>query len=312
MISPLTAVNANRTGTAISSNTTYASGNLTNVLGTNYSGLQTGGTGENVTLLADLSVTKSGPATGFAGGTGTYSLVGRNLGRAIGVQTFSTSQATDVIAANVSTVLSANPIRITDTLPSGVSLDASPTGTNWTCTGVAGNTSFSCGYFQPNPELAYPLASNTDLPTITVPVLFATSACPGVTNTATISLTPGETATANNTSNAVTTSVGCNASLSVTKTNGSTGLLAGSTTQYTVTFVNSGPAGAGGAVVKDQPSAGLSSCSITSCIASGTGVCPAAAQWPNFFTPAGLTLPSFASGATLTFVVTCGVSATGL
>lgn len=313
MISPLFGVNANRTGTAISANTAYASGGpLVNVLGTNYSGLQAGGVGENVRLLADLSVTKTGPATAFAGGTGTYSLVGRNLGRAIGVQTFSTSQATDVIAANVSTVLSANPIRITDTFPSGVSLDASPTGTNWTCTGVAGNTSFSCGYFQSNPSLAYPLASNTALPTITVPVLFASNACPAVSNFATISLTPGETATANNTSNAVATTVGCNAALSVTKTNGTSTLVAGSTTQYTVTFVNAGPAGAGGAVVKDQPSAGLSSCSVTSCIPSGTGVCPAAAQWPNFFTGAGLTLPSFASGATLNFIVSCGVTATGI
>lgn len=312
MVAPLTNVNANRNATAISGNTSYASGATTNVTGTHFSGLQAGPTSDDVRLLADLSVSKTGPATASAGGTGTYSLVGRNLGRAIASQTYSSSQATDVTTTSVPATLGANPMQITDTLPSGVALAATPTGSNWTCTGGVGSTTFTCSYFQATPTNAYPLASNTALPTISAVVSFGTSTCPITTNTASISLTPAESSTANNTSNAVATSVSCSASLSVTKDNGTTTLIAGATTQYTVTFANSGPAAADGAIAKDTPSSGLSACSVSSCAPSGTGVCPAAGLWPNLLTGPGLTLSSFASGASLSFVVACNVTATGL
>ncbi len=98
--------------------------------------------------------------------------------------------------------------------------------------------------------------------------------------------------------------------LSVTKTNVVTSLTAGQTTSYTVTFANSGPASADGATIRDIPSAGLS-CTVSNCIPAGTGVCPAVADRPNILTGAGLVLSSFASGATLTFTLSCQVTATG-
>jgi uncharacterized repeat protein (TIGR01451 family) len=312
MVAPLSNNTANRNATAVGGNTAYASGATANVAGTHYSGLQAGPSNEDVRLLADLSISKAGPATAAAGGTSSYTLVGRNNGRAIASNSFSASQATDVTTSSVPATLGANPIRITDTLPSGVSLAATPTGSNWTCSGGVGSTTFSCAYFQASPETAYPLASSTALPTITAIVRFGTSSCGSASNTASISLTPSESQTANNTSSIVATSVSCSASLSVSKDNGTTSLVAGSTTQYTVTFANSGPAAADGAVALDAPSAGLSACSVLSCTASGTGVCPAAGLWPNLLTAPGLSLSTFASGASLSFVVSCGVSATGL
>lgn len=312
MVSPLTFVQANRNSTVISSNTTYASGATADVAGSNYNGLVGGSTTENVRLLADLSVSKTGPATASAGGTGTYRLVGLNQGRAIADLVFSSSQATGVTITSVPSVLGADPIQITDTLPSGMALAATPTGSNWTCTGGVGSTTFSCSYFQATPTNAYPLASNTALPTITAVVSFGTSSCPITTNTASISLTPSESATSNNTSNAVVTTVSCSASLSVSKDNGTNTLVAGGTTQYTLTFANSGPAAADGADLKDTPSAGLAGCSVSNCVQSGTGICPAAGLWPNLLTGSGLTLSSFASGATLSFAVSCNVTATGL
>lgn len=312
LVAPLTNVNANRNATAISSNTAYASGATSNVAGTHHSGLQAGPSTEDVRLLADLSIAKAGPATAAAGGTGTYTLVGRNNGRAIASQSFSSSQATDVTASNVPATLGANPIRITDTLPSGVVLAATPTGTNWTCTGGVGSTTLSCGYFEATPTSAYHLASNAALPTITVVVSFGVTSCGIANNSASISLTPAESLSANNTSGIVATAVSCSASLSVSKDNGTSTLVAGSTTAYTVTFANAGPAAADGAVALDTPSAGLSACSVLSCTASGTGVCPAAGLWPNLLSAPGLGLASFPSGASLSFVVACGVTATGL
>ncbi len=311
MVAPATNVNANRNDTAISNNTTYASGATTTVTGAHFGGLAGGSTNENVRLLADLSITKTGPATASAGGTGTYSLIGRNQGRTIASQSFSSSQATEVTTSNVPATLGANPIQITDTLPTGVLLAATPTGANWTCTGGVGSTTFTCSYFQATPTSAYPLASNTALPTITASVSFGTTSCATATNTASISLTPAENATSNNTSNAVVTAVSCSASLSVTKDNGTITLVAGSTTSYTITFANAGPAAADGSVARDVSSAGLSGCSVSTCAPSGTGVCPLAVQWPNLLNGTGLTLSSFASGATLTFAVACNVTATG-
>ncbi len=108
-------------------------------------------------------------------------------------------------------------------------------------------------------------------------------------------------------------SLACSTALAVTKTNTTTTLVAGSTTNYTLTFSNAGPTSANNAVAQDTASAGLSSCTATACAGSGSpaAVCPAAAFWPNLFTPSGLILSSLPANSSLTFNVTCGVSATG-
>ena len=110
-----------------------------------------------------------------------------------------------------------------------------------------------------------------------------------------------------------TLSLACSTALGVTKTNGTTTLVAGTTTSYTITFSNAGPTSANNAIAQDTPSAGLSNCSATTCSGSGSpvAVCPAAASWPNLFTPGGLILSSLPANSSLTFNVSCGVSATG-
>ena len=113
--------------------------------------------------------------------------------------------------------------------------------------------------------------------------------------------------------NTTTLNVACSTALDVTKTNGTITLVAGSTTNYTVTFTNSGATSANNAIAKDTPSAGLSACSVTTCAASGSPLpaCPAAGLWSNLLTVGGLTLTSLPANSSLTFNVRCGVTATG-
>ena len=115
------------------------------------------------------------------------------------------------------------------------------------------------------------------------------------------------------TSAAPTLTNACSTLLAVQKDNGATVVTAGSTTSYTVTFTNSGATAANNSLIKDVPSAGLS-CTVTSCTPSSAPIaaaCPAAAQWPNLLSPAGLLLDTFPAKATITFTVLCNVTATG-
>lgn len=119
--------------------------------------------------------------------------------------------------------------------------------------------------------------------------------------------------TGNSIGSATALSLACSTALAVTKTNNTTTLIAGSTTNYTITFSNTGPTSANNAVAQDTASAGLSGCTATACSGSGSpaAVCPAAGLWPNLFTPGGLILSSLPANSSLTFNVSCGVSATG-
>lgn len=309
MVSPLTSVTANRSGIAYSptpANTAYASGATTNVAGSNYSGLVAGPTTDNVTLLPDLSVTKSLNTPTFTLGASSlsYVIVGRNNGRPIADQVYATTQATDQSA----TAIVSTSLAITDTLPSGMTLTAltnSPTPT-WACTPNASSTTFTCSAS----SAVFPMAAATNLVTATATVSVSSAACPGPqTNSAVITTAAIGDAVPSNNTGTVTTPINCNVNLTVTKTNNQTTVTAGGTTSYTVTFVNSGPAAANGAIVLDTPTSGLS-CTVPSCTATGTGVCPGAGPYPSLLS-GGLTLTSFASGATLSFVVNCGVTATG-
>lgn len=114
--------------------------------------------------------------------------------------------------------------------------------------------------------------------------------------------------------NTVTSTVSPATSLSVTKTNAVTTVTAGQTTAYTVTFSNDGPGNAPGSLIADSPSAGLL-CTSATCSATAGAACPppytpgpapAAA-----FLAGGLSVPTFNANSSLTFVVTCGVAATG-
>ena len=108
------------------------------------------------------------------------------------------------------------------------------------------------------------------------------------------------------------------ANLGTTKTNGTSTLVAGSTTAYTVTFSNGGPSAANGALVKDVASAGLQCVSVSCTATTGGASCPSnlpsgtlvLAGATSFF-GTGETIGTFPANSTVTLLVNCNVTATG-
>lgn len=104
----------------------------------------------------------------------------------------------------------------------------------------------------------------------------------------------------------------CLSNFSVTKSSSASPVAAGQILTYTITAVNSGPSAASGALLTDPAASGLS-CTSVACTASNpAGNCPAAGSVTitNLQGP-GIPLTSFPPASTLTFEVTCGVTATG-
>ncbi len=111
----------------------------------------------------------------------------------------------------------------------------------------------------------------------------------------------------------VTATVQPAVSLTVSKTDGVTTTAAGSTRNYTVTYSNFGPGIGDGSRIQDLPGAGLSNCSVVSCTGAGTptpAVCPATPA--QVLAPSSTTIPSFPPNSSITLVVRCGVTATGI
>lgn len=304
-LSPLTAVSANRSGTPYSAATAYVNFNgaaTTNAGGANYSGLVPGPSAEDVRLLPDISINKTAPATANAGTTYSHTITPRNNGRAIADQVFAATQATDALAS----VLISSPLTLTDTLPTGVLATNTFTGTNWACSGTA---TVVCTL--PNAN-AYSIAATTNFPIVTGTVLITCAGESVKTNTAAISPGVGKSLLANNTTSFATTSNCVSATLTITKTNAGSTLTAGQTTSYTITVANLGPGAAGGTTVRDPVAPGLSCTTNPTCAVSGGGaVCPAPLTIGNFQNP-GFTINTFPPASSLTFVLTCGVTATGL
>lgn len=108
--------------------------------------------------------------------------------------------------------------------------------------------------------------------------------------------------------------------LSVTKTNGTGTVVTGATTGYTVTLTNTGPASAGGALLKETPSAGLRCDTVTCAATSGGAACPVglpagtAIAWsaiPNLWNGTGLTVPVLPAGGSVSLSLGCTVTASG-
>jgi uncharacterized repeat protein (TIGR01451 family) len=97
--------------------------------------------------------------------------------------------------------------------------------------------------------------------------------------------------------------------LSITKTNNDGTLTTGNTTAYVITVTNGGPANANGSVLQDPAVAGLA-CTQVECAAAGGATCPAS---PDIGTlqGAGLVLPGLPAASSLTFTITCTVTASG-
>ena len=102
------------------------------------------------------------------------------------------------------------------------------------------------------------------------------------------------------------------ANITVTKTNVVSTVTAGQTMSYTVTVANGGSRAANNSVLQDTPSAGLSCTAVTCSGSTPAGNCPAAASVTiaNLLGP-GISLTSLPASSTLTFAVTCGVTANG-
>ncbi|NJS35858.1 MAG: DUF11 domain-containing protein [Brachymonas sp.] len=110
------------------------------------------------------------------------------------------------------------------------------------------------------------------------------------------------------------------ANLQITKTNNTNTLVAGSTTNYTITVSNLGPSPADGAVLRDTPSAGLQCTGPVACTSNdgNLAVCTGGTVGtPNASIPlatliSGATLPRLRQGGVLTLALSCGVTASGL
>ncbi len=312
MVAMATNVNANRNTLSYSSNTTFQSGGTTTIPGTHHSGLVGGPTDDDVVLLADLSITKTAPATAAVGSTFSYTLTPRNNGRALATYTFATTQATPLAtSADIGAAIGASPLTLTDTLPDGMRMTTTFAGTGWTCSGT------STAVCTMPAATAFPRAAATNFPTLSGVVSPICGDSGAKLNTVVIQQATGAVITANNTGTALTTiSPACTtATLTISKNSTPTGsLLTGSTVSYTLTVANLGPSAAPGAVVIDQPGAGLNCTAGTvSCsVLAGTASCPASPTVAAL-TSTGLTItPTFNASSTVAFVVTCNVSATGL
>jgi uncharacterized repeat protein (TIGR01451 family) len=240
----------------------------------------------------DVSISKSvTPTTAIqSSNVVTYTLIVRNPGPAV-----------------------AGNIAVQDNLPSGV-VAASAT---WSCNILApGDTTALVASACASASGSGPLNTTVSLSIggtaqFTIGVPLSSSFSGTLTNTASAIL-PGAAFDSNTANNfvTITSAVSPATNLSVTKTDGVLSTAAGSTTNYTVTFVNSGPGDGAGSVVKDVPSAGLSNCSVISCGVTGLAVCPTPIS--NLLTVGGSTVATFPASSSLIYTVRCGVSATGL
>jgi uncharacterized repeat protein (TIGR01451 family) len=308
---------ANRAGAQVggTTNNTYQTGSVagTNVLGSNYSGLDTGLAGENVTLQADLRVVKTNSGTFVPTGTaagGTYTLAVSNVGRAVQALTYAADQATP---ATVSELLGA-PYTVTDTLPTGMTLASSPTITgteaaSWACTGVAGDASFTCTRNAAAGNIAAGNVTPVTMATISAPVRVTLASCPGPqNNTAVLSNAAiGEIVTADNTST-VGTTINCTASLVIAKTDNKATTSSGNINNYVVTLTNNGPAAADGSVMTDVVGAGLTcpSANVVACtVLSGGAVCPAGPFTMANLTGAGITIATLPATGSVQLTYAC-------
>ncbi|MBX3658687.1 MAG: DUF11 domain-containing protein [Ramlibacter sp.] len=273
---------------AVSPGGTDAAGNA--VGGASYaSGSSTGEditiSGSSTATSADLSLTKTGPATADVGSAVQYILLVSNAGPADVAGSVTVS---DIVPANIGTVTWACSV-----LAGSADCDTASGGT-----GAVGSGTITLPRIQ--------IASGGQLQ-ITVDGIAASAG--SITNTATVSLPAGYTdpTPGNNTGTVATVISVPSADLSVTKSDGVTTVTAGGVTVYTIVAANAGPSAAANATVTDPVATGLAKLSI-SCSAQGGASCPVGLTTATF--QAGTQIPVFPAGSTVTFVLNAQVTAT--
>jgi uncharacterized repeat protein (TIGR01451 family) len=207
-----------------------------------------------------------------------------------------------VVISNSSPAITASSVTVSDTLSAGATLGS----INCSATST-GSIIGSC----PSP-LTFPIAAFNLSPATTLTLTISASALASTTGTVTnnAALTSTLRSTLSSVLSAThTAAIIAPANLSLSKTNGLSSLQAGSTTQYIITASNAGPAWANNAVIRDTPSAGLTCTSLT-CSNTGGASCPSSLSVSSL-TSSGLAIPLFPSGSSVTFLLTCNVTATG-
>ncbi len=105
------------------------------------------------------------------------------------------------------------------------------------------------------------------------------------------------------------------AGLAITKTNNTNTVAAGTTVTYTIVVSNSGPDAANGSLLRDPVATGLT-CSAVSCTAAAGTTCAASVPGGSItianLQGSGIPITNFPASSSLSFAVTCGVTATGL
>lgn len=201
-----------------------------------------------------------------------------------------------IVVSNSGTAPSFGTVTLTDLLPAGFTA-LSVAGSGWTCV----LATVQC-------TRTDVLATGSSYPTISLAVTASNSGT--FTNSVTVACATceGSTRIANNLATD-TVVVLPTTVLTITKSNGVDALVAGQTTTYTITVSNLGPSAADNARLADPPTAGLQCTSVT--CSSATATCPGA-PIPIASLQGGLLIPAFPANSSLSFLVVCGVTASGL
>lgn len=147
-------------------------------------------------------------------------------------------------------VAAGQTIKVTDSIPAGVSVTAAPTGPGWSC--ASSVTLPASGPLDITCTRSGPLARNANTPLITIPVQL--NAAGAVTNTASVDLSgdgPVDENSNNDTGNVVVTASVTEADLQITKSASGT-VDAGEDLTYTITVTNNGPAESTNVIMTDR------------------------------------------------------------
>ncbi|MDB5964467.1 MAG: hypothetical protein JWQ72_967 [Polaromonas sp.] len=236
----------------------------------------------------DLSITKSNGGTTMSSlGTTTYTIVIANSSATAASNTL----VTDSPAANIA--------------KSSVTCAAS---TGSTCPASLAVLTFE------SPGLVIPLVAATN-GRVTLTLVATVSGPPGssATNAVTMSAIDYLDSNLSNNQAEDTDLILGSADLRVSKTNGTSTVAAGGTTGYTLTVSNFGPSTVNGAVLKDPSATGLSCSSVTCTGVTGATSCPTVGSTTiaGLQGGGGIVLPGMISPATISFFVTCDITATG-
>ncbi len=232
--------------------------------------------------MADLSATKTGPATVNAGASISYTVVVSNAGPS-----------------------AADGASFSDTVPAGI------TGVNASCGSATGGA--ACGSVS---TMGNSVTSTiTTLPSggsVTFTITGTAPASGSLSNTATVAVPSGTTdSNTNNNSSTASTTVSLIADLAITKDNGQATYTPTFPTTYTIIVTNNGPSNASGFEISDAVPAALTGLTIN-CTATGSASCGSNASSGNNVSFTGASINAGGGNAiTITVAGTVSGSTTG-